>query len=129
LTWSSFLHFLLSWTHFSGETLVPPTEIFIGCHEKLLMHENNGSMRFKNLIVFSFAMQGKQGWKFQLDLNCLVSRLFKARYFLASKIGHNPSYMWRSISNTKFLVRASSRWCILILVLMKDGEKSSIFGQ
>jgi hypothetical protein len=49
--------------------------------------------------------------------NSLVSRLFKAKYFpsssfLNSKIGHNPSFVWRSICQAKFILRAGNRWCI-----------------
>jgi ribonuclease HI len=85
--------------------------------EKLSVHKNSGGMGFKDLTAFNLAMLGKQGWKIHSNPNCLVSRLFKARYFphstfLASSIGHNPSFVWRSISNAKFLVRAGSRWCI-----------------
>jgi len=54
------------------------------------------------LTTFNVAMLGKQGWRFQTDPSSLVSRLFKARYFpnsdfIGSNIGHNPSYVWRSI--------------------------------
>jgi hypothetical protein len=85
--------------------------------EKLSVHKNSGGMGFKDLTAFNLAMLGKQGWKIQSQPDSLVSRLFKARYFpnsnfLASSIGHNPSFVWRSISKAKFLVRAESRWCI-----------------
>jgi hypothetical protein len=85
--------------------------------EKLSVHKNSGGMGFKDLTAFNLAMLGKQGWKIQSQPDNLVSRLFKARYFpncnfLASSIGHNPSFVWRSISKAKFLVRAGSRWCI-----------------
>lgn len=85
--------------------------------EKLSVHKNSGGMGFKDLTAFNLAMLGKQGWKIQSQPDSLVSRLFKARYFpnsnfLASSIGHNPSFVWRSISKAKFLVRAGSRWCI-----------------
>jgi hypothetical protein len=70
--------------------------------EKLSMHKIHGGMGFKNLSAFNLAMLGKQGWKLQTDTESRVSRLFKARYYphsnyLASSIGHNPSYVWRSI--------------------------------
>jgi len=57
-----------------------------------------GGMGFKDLTPFNVAMLGKQGWRFQTDYSSLVCRLFKAKYFpnsdfIASKIGHNPSYV------------------------------------
>ncbi|CAJ2655005.1 unnamed protein product [Trifolium pratense] len=96
--------------------------------DKLSVHKNKGGMGFKDLTAFNIAMLGKQGWKFQSSPNSLVSRLFKARYFphsnfLASSLGHNPSYVWRSISSAKFLVRAGARWCI------GSGENIYILGE
>jgi hypothetical protein len=48
-------------------------------------------------------MLGKQGWKLLTNLDAMVSKNFKAKYYpngdfweLAS-LGHNPSYIWRSI--------------------------------
>ena len=43
--------------------------------------------------------------------------LFKARYFpnntyLTTNIGHNPSYVWRSILCARFIVRCGARWSI-----------------
>ena len=32
--------------------------------------------------------------------------------FLESKLGHNPSFVWRSICNSKFILRAGTRWRI-----------------
>jgi hypothetical protein len=54
--------------------------------------------------------------------------LFKARYFprsdfLGANIGHNPSYVWRSIWSTKALIREGSRWCI------EDGSSISICAE
>jgi len=83
--------------------------------EKLSMHKTNEGMGFEDLTTFNLAMLGKQGWKFLTEPNSLVSRLFKARYFLnntylTANIGHNPSYIWRSILCARFIVRGSARW-------------------
>ena len=52
--------------------------------------------------------------------------VFKARYFpnksfLDANIGHNPSYVWRSILQSCFIVRGRAKWSIgsgaLILIL------------
>ena len=81
------------------------------------MHKSYGGMGFKDLSAFNLAMLGKQGWKFQMDTESLVSRIFKARYFpnnsyLTATIGHNPSYVWRSILPARFIVRGGARWSI-----------------
>lgn len=52
-----------------------------------------------------------------MELDSLVYRLFKARYFtnntyLTVVISHNPSYVWRSILRAHFLVRGGARWSI-----------------
>jgi hypothetical protein len=70
--------------------------------EKMSMHKTHGGMGFKDLLAFNLAMLGKQAWKFLSEPQSLVSRIFKARYFptrsfLNANIGHNPSYVWRSI--------------------------------
>jgi hypothetical protein len=65
-------------------------------------HKTHGGMGFKDLTTFNLTMLGKQGWKFQIDTNSLVSRILEAQYFpqgtyLTASLGHNPSYVWRSI--------------------------------
>jgi len=47
----------------------------------------------------------------------VVSRLFKAKYFpnsdfIGSNIGHNPSYVRRSIFSAKIVVKQGARWRI-----------------
>jgi hypothetical protein len=47
----------------------------------------------------------------------LVSRMFKAKYFpnntfLTATIGHNASYVWRSILCARFIVRGGACWSI-----------------
>ena len=48
---------------------------------------------------FNLAMLGKHGWRFLTNLDALVSRVFKAKYFprgsfLEAEVGHNPSFIW-----------------------------------
>jgi len=85
--------------------------------EKLSAPKIHEGMGFKDLSVFNFAMLGKQGWKFVAEADSLVTRIFKARYFpndtfLTAKIGHNPSYVWRSIMGARFIVRGGAKWSI-----------------
>jgi ribonuclease HI len=85
--------------------------------ERLSVHKSHGGMGFKDLTAFNLSMLGKQGWKLQTDNDSLVSRIFKARYFphgtyLTASLGHNPSYVWRSILQARFIVRGGARWCI-----------------
>ncbi|XP_024642261.2 uncharacterized protein [Medicago truncatula] len=85
--------------------------------EKLSVHKNDGGMGFKDLEAFNVAMLGKQGWKLQTNTDSLVSKIFKARYYpngnyLDAKLGHNPSFVWRSIFSAKVVVRQGARWKI-----------------
>jgi len=85
--------------------------------DKLTVHKFFGGMGFKDLTAFNLAMLGKQGWKFQTQPICLVTRLFKARYFprdnyIEAKLGHNPSFVWRSIFNARRVARLGARWKI-----------------
>jgi hypothetical protein len=81
------------------------------------MHKNDGGMGFKNLAAFNLALLGKQGWRILTTPNTLIAKLYKAKYFpngefLESSLGHNPSFVWRSICNSKFILRAGCRWRI-----------------
>lgn len=85
--------------------------------ERLFVHKNFGCMGFKDLTSFNVAMLGKQGWRFQTDSSCLVSPLFKAGYFpnsdfIGSNIGHNSSYVWKSVFSAKIVVKQGARWWI-----------------
>ena len=85
--------------------------------EKLSAPKVYGGMGIKDLSAFNLAMLGKQGWKFITEPNSLIARIFKARYFpsgsyLTATVGHNPSYVWRSIMRARFIVRGGARWSI-----------------
>jgi hypothetical protein len=85
--------------------------------EKLSAPKVHGGMGFKDLSAFNLSMLGKQGWKFITEPNSLVARIFKVRYFhngtfLTAQIGHNPSYVWRSIMRARFIVRGGAKWSI-----------------
>ena len=91
--------------------------------DRLSMHKKDGGMGFKSLGTFNLAMLGKQGWRIMTNPQTLIARMYKARYFLHSNffeapLVHKPSFVWRSICNAKFILRAGSRW--------KIGDGSSI---
>jgi len=90
------------------------------------MHKKDGGMRFKNIPTFNLAMLGKQGWRLTTNPGSLVARLYKEKYyprcnFFESTLGHKPSFVWRSICNSKFILKAGSRWRI------GDGEDISVW--
>lgn len=68
-------------------------------------------------------MLGKQGWNFILRPHATITKIFKAKYFpnggfLDAKLGHQPSYTWRSIFASHVLVKDEVKWRI--------GDASSI---
>lgn len=80
-----------------------------------LSRHTAGGMGFRDFYDFNLSMLAKQGWRFLTKPDSLVSKLFKARYFpdqdfLAASLGHNPSYVWRSIWESIPLLRSGSRW-------------------
>jgi hypothetical protein len=90
----------------------------IGIHclfwDKLKVHKTNGGMDFRDLTAFNLAMLCKQGWKFQTQPECLVTKLFKTLYFrrndyLDAKIGHNPSFVLQIIFSARRVVREGAR--------------------
>ncbi|GAU44570.1 hypothetical protein TSUD_139430 [Trifolium subterraneum] len=92
------------------------------------MPKNVGGLGFKSISAFNYAMPGKQAWKFMTNPDSLITRLFKTRYFsrsdfLQSNIGHNPSYIWRSIWSAKFIVHDGHKWSI------GSGHNISIWDQ
>ncbi|XP_058767513.1 uncharacterized protein LOC131641227 [Vicia villosa] len=94
--------------------------------DRLSMPKVDGGMGFKNLNAFNLAMLSKQAWRLTTNTDSLVSRLYKARYFpnsdyLSSNIGHNPSYVWRSIWSSKFVIKGGLKWSI------RSGENISVW--
>lgn len=85
--------------------------------DRLVMHKHAGGMGFRHFRDFNIAMLGKQLWRLATNPNSLVSRLYKAKYFansdvLHAQLGHNPSFIWRSLLEAKQLTADGIRWRI-----------------
>ncbi|WJX28105.1 hypothetical protein P8452_16861 [Trifolium repens] len=85
--------------------------------EKLTMRKERGGMGFRHMYGFNLAMLGKQGWKLLTNHDTILTQVFKAKYypkegFLGAKLGHNPSYVWRSIHASQVVVKRGLRWRI-----------------
>ncbi|KAL0444623.1 UNVERIFIED_CONTAM: putative mitochondrial protein [Sesamum latifolium] len=79
------------------------------------IHE--GGLGFRDLKSFNLAMLAKQGWRILSSPESLLSRVLKAKYFsqvdfLNAKVGHNPSFTWRSICAAMEIIKAGCRWRI-----------------
>ena len=83
--------------------------------KKMCKSKLYGGMGFRNLQAFNLALLAKQGWRILTNPTSLVARVFKAKYFpfedvLHSWIGSNPSYAWRSIFNSLWVLKEDIRW-------------------
>ncbi|XP_074351958.1 uncharacterized protein LOC141691114 [Apium graveolens] len=81
--------------------------------DRLSKHKHAGGMGFRPFRDFNIAMLGKQVWRLATNPNSLVSRVYKAKYFATSNIlnanlGHNPSFIWRSLLEAKNLLSTGS---------------------
>lgn len=96
--------------------------------DRMTKHKNAGGMGFRHFRDFNIAMLGKQLWRLITKSNSLVARVYKAKYFANSDIfhfelGHNPSFIWRSLLAAKQLIIDGIRWRI------GDGTKIQILNQ
>ncbi|KAL5768296.1 hypothetical protein ACOSQ2_015079 [Xanthoceras sorbifolium] len=86
----------------------------------------DGGLGFRKFQAFNQAMLAKQGWRILNDPSSLLSRVLKAKYFpntnfLSSKIGWNPSFVWRSILWGRDVINKGLRWKI------EDGQSISVY--
>ena len=74
-----------------------------------------GGLGFRDLHAFNLALLAKKSWKLVQKTDSPFYRIYKARYFpnstfLDAEIGHNPSYVWRSLLSAREVLLASSKW-------------------
>lgn len=74
-------------------------------------------MGFGGLHKLNQALLAKQAWRILQNPNSLLRRLLKAKYFpnscfLDASMGHNPSYVWRSLVWGRDLLKNGLRWRI-----------------
>jgi hypothetical protein len=82
---------------------------------KMGLAKQKGGLGYRDLEHFNTALLAKQGWRIMLNPDSLVAQVLKSKYFskesfIMSRLGSNPSYVWRSIWGAKHLVQAGMRW-------------------
>lgn len=77
--------------------------------------KNMGGMGFCDIQAFNLAMLAKQAWRLLHHTHYLFYQVYNVRYFpkcsfLEAKLGHSPSYVWRSLLAAKEQIVEGSKW-------------------
>jgi ribonuclease HI len=94
---------------------------------KMGLAKQKGGLGYRDLELFNMALLAKQGWRIMQNEESLVAQVLKKKYFsnesfLSSRIGNNPSYVWRSIWGAKKLIQDGMIWRV------GDGNSIKIWG-
>lgn len=84
-----------------------------------------GGMSFRNMSAFNKALLAKQVWRLIHNPNSLLARVLKSKYFrdkdiMDAELGHNPSFVWRSLMWSRELIQKKLCWRV------GDGNSISI---
>ncbi|KAL6179662.1 hypothetical protein ACLB2K_046334 [Fragaria x ananassa] len=85
--------------------------------ERLCRPKEEGGMDFRDLYAHNLALLAKQGWRLVKNLDSLLGRLYKARYFSHTDFWSAPnpsmpSACWRGIFEARDLLVNATRWQI-----------------
>jgi hypothetical protein len=84
---------------------------------KIFKPKKEGGLGFRILRDFNQAMLAKQIWRLHTNPNSLLAKCYKAKYFhncdvLQALIGSNPSFAWRSIQQSAWIINKGGCWKI-----------------
>ena len=82
---------------------------------KLCTPKQKGGMGFRDIQAFNLALLAKQAWRLIHNTHSLFYKVHKARYFpncslMDVVLGHNHSYVWRSVLATREIIREGACW-------------------
>ena len=74
-------------------------------------------MGFRDINAFNLAMLAKQAWQLIHGTHSLFYRVYEDRCFpsstfLEAPLGHNPSFVWRSLLSARDVIVVGSKWKI-----------------
>ena len=83
--------------------------------KKLCSPKAKGGMGFRDIQAFNLALLAKQACRLIPHTHSLFHQVYKARYFptclfMEAELGHNPSYVCRSLLAARDIIRAGSQW-------------------
>ena len=84
--------------------------------KRLCTPKNRGGMEFRDIHAFNLLL-AKLAWRLVIRSHSFFYRVYKARYFprcsfMDAVLGHNPSFMWRSILAARDVIQEGSMWKI-----------------
>ncbi|XP_062151891.1 uncharacterized mitochondrial protein AtMg00310-like [Alnus glutinosa] len=83
--------------------------------DKMGLAKSAGGLSFRDLVLFNKALLAKQGWRIIKEPNSIAVLILKAKYFphsgfMEANLGTRPSYAWRSIFNSRELLKQRLWW-------------------
>jgi hypothetical protein len=95
--------------------------------ENIWRSKSIGGFGFRDLTLFNKALLAKQGWRLIQDPNSMVGKILQAKYFpnftfLKANLGSKPSYVWRSLFNSRELLVHEMIWRV------GDGKSIQVWG-
>lgn len=104
---------LVLWCRNFGREFLRKGSVFIG---KAWDHMCRSSgMGLRDFELFNQAMLAKQFWRLYSHPDSLIAWIFNARYFpnadlWSAKVGHYPSYGWRSLWGSRSVLFGGIWW-------------------
>lgn len=94
--------------------------------DSLVKCKDEGGMGIRDFIAFNQALLAKLNWQIINNPNTLMAHVSKGKYFpnsdlFSASMGHNPSYLRRSLLLGRDLLQAAVRW------IMGDGCSVWVF--
>jgi hypothetical protein len=95
--------------------------------DKMGMAKSARGLGFRDLVLFNKAFFAKKGWRIIKEPNSITASILKAKYFphsgfMEADLGNRPSYAWRSIFNSRELLKQGLWWRV------GDGRAINIWG-
>ncbi|GJS54730.1 hypothetical protein Tco_0628092 [Tanacetum coccineum] len=83
--------------------------------ESMCISKFRGGMGFRHMNGFNKALLAKQGWRIITMEESPLARILKAQYFprscfLEARIGHKPSFIWRSLCSARDIICKGQKW-------------------
>ncbi|GAA0160883.1 hypothetical protein LIER_43543 [Lithospermum erythrorhizon] len=84
---------------------------------RLCLSKEEGGLWFRSLVHMNSTLLAKQAWILVEDPESTLAKAYKARYFpdtgfWDASIGYSPSFTWRSILQSREVLRRGCRWIL-----------------